>query len=464
MKNNIDMIKKCKRLHFTGIGGVSMSSLAAIAKSRGYEVTGSDDDKNNTTVEFLESLGVKIYTPLSEKNIDEGVELVVRTAAVHLDNPELQAAAERGIPIITRAEYLGYIMTEYRERIGISGTHGKSTTTGMIHCIYDTLGYDPTSICGAVMSCGRAYTLGSEDKFIYEACEYTDSFLHFNPTTALILNIELDHVDYFPNIEALISSFGRSIKGAKRVITNYDDENCKKAVETFSGEKVFISSKGDENADFYAKNIEVCKGRHSFDIMMKGGRTVARVNMAVPGYHNLMNGLFAFVTAYCDGISPEECKRGIESYRGIAKRFELILTHNGAKIYSDYAHHPEELEVTLKMARQVTDEKLIAVFQPHTYSRTATFLEDFIRVLSEYDGSLITELMPARETDNPTGVHALDIVNRAKNSKYLPTQRELFDYILENGKEGELYIFMGAGDITRWPERLLRELNSKADK
>lgn len=462
MDNSIDMIKRCKKLHFTGIGGVSMSSLAAIAKSRGYEVTGSDDDCNNTTVEYLESLGVKIFTPLSGNNIGEGVELVVRTAAVHLDNPELKAAADRGIPIITRAEYLGYIMTEYNERIGISGTHGKSTTTGMIHQIYDRAELEPTSICGAVMSCGRAYTLGKADKFIYEACEYTDSFLHFNPTTALILNIELDHVDYFPTIEALIGSFSKSIQGAKRVVTNYDDENCKKAVENFSGQKVFVSAKGDKNADFYAENISKEKGCHSFDVV-KDGKVITRIEMKVPGYHNLINALFAFVTAYCDGIDVEKCKKGLESYTGIAKRFELILTHNGAKIYSDYAHHPEELEVTLKMARDVTDEKLIAVFQPHTYSRTATFLEDFIRVLSQYDGSLITELMPARETDNPTGVHSLDIVNRTKNALYLPTQRVLFDYILENGKEGELYIFMGAGDITRWPDRLLKEIR-KNDK
>ena len=207
MMSILDVIGKCKKLHFVGIGGVSMSSLAAIANRRGYEVTGSDDDLNNTTVEYLESLGIKIYTPLSADNIKEGVELVVRTAAVHMDNPEIKRAVEMGIPVITRAEYLGYIMTEYEERIGISGTHGKSTTTGMIHSLYDNAGKDPTSICGAVMSCGKAYTLGDDKKFIYEACEYTDSFLHFNPTTALILNIELDHVDYFPNIEALISSF-----------------------------------------------------------------------------------------------------------------------------------------------------------------------------------------------------------------------------------------------------------------
>lgn len=460
MKNVLEMIKKCRKLHFVGIGGVSMSSLAAIAKKRGYEVTGSDDDLNNTTIEYLETLGIKIAAPLGAGNISEEIELVIRTAAVHMDNPEIKRALELGIPVITRAEYLGYIMTEYRERIGISGTHGKSTTTGMIHSLYDDAGKDPTTICGAVMSGGRAYTLGSDEKFIYEACEYTDSFLHFNPTTALILNIELDHVDYFPNIEALISSFARSIAGAKRAVVNFDDENCKKAVKDFGGQRVFVSPSGNKDADFYASNVTKEKGCYCFDVMSKG-KVISRVELKVPGYHNLMNGLFAFATAYCDGLSADECKKGLESYRGIAKRFEHILTHNGAKIYSDYAHHPEELEVTLKMAREVTDEKLIAVFQPHTYSRTATFLDDFARVLSGFDGSLITELMPARETENPTGVQATDLVNMTKNAIYLPKQKDIFEYILENGKEGELYIFMGAGDITRWPERLLRQLNSK---
>ncbi len=458
MKSEIfEIIKKAKKIHFTGIGGVSMSSLGAIAHHLGYEVTGSDDDKNNTTVEYLESLGIEIKTPLGGENI-KSPDLVVRTAAVHLDNPEIAAALEKGIPVITRAEYLGYIMTEYRERIGVSGTHGKSTTTGMIHSIYTYLGTNPTTVCGAVMSGGSAYTLGDEEKFIYEACEYTDSFLCFNPTTAVILNIELDHVDYFPNIEALIRSFGRSLEGAKRAVVNYDDENCRAAVKDFGGEKIFVSPKGDENANFYVKNVEKSKGCYSFDIM-SGGKLIARPTLRVPGYHNLMNGLFAFAVAYLDGFDAEACQKGLESYGGIAKRFELILTHNGAKIYSDYAHHHEELEVTLKMAREVTDEKLIAVFQPHTYSRTSMFLKEFADVLSRFDASLITELMPARETENPTGVHALDLVNMTKNAIYLPKQRDIFDYILENGKEGELYIFMGAGDITRWPERLLRELN-----
>lgn len=448
MKNVLEMIKKCRKLHFVGIGGVSMSSLAAIAKKRGYEVTGSDDDLNNTTIEYLETLGIKIAAPLGAGNISEEIELVIRTAAVHMDNPEIKRALELGIPVITRAEYLGYIMTEYRERIGISGTHGKSTTTGMIHSLYDDAGKDPTTICGAVMSGGRAYTLGSDEKFIYEACEYTDSFLHFNPTTALILNIELDHVDYFHSIEQVRRSFAEyaSLTGDEGyVVANADDDNVMLSLKNYGGTAVSFGV-DSENADIRAVDIVCRGGRYSFDIE-KRGKLLCRVELSVTGYHNIYNALACAAAADLCGIGAEDIAAGLAAFRGAKRRMEYKGKVGGADIYDDYGHHPTEISTTLAGARGLAEARLVCVYQPHTYSRTKALFDDFARAFGAADRVIFSDIYAAREIDDGSVSSKMLAEAVGENAVWGGDLKRTAELLRSELKEGDTAIIMGAGDI-----------------
>lgn len=441
-----------KRVFFDGIGGISMCSLAQITKRRGHKVSGYDRTPSKLT-RSLEADGISVSYDALPSNV-ENADILVYTVAIPGDDPQYVRAGERGIPRISRADYLGYLMSGYKSRIGVSGTHGKSTTTAMLDCIFAKAGLNPTVSCGAVMlEEGSAHRIGAEDFFIFEACEYMDSFLDFCPTTALILNVELDHVDYFKSIEQVVSSFGSfadrcGIDGV--AVVNADDKNAVRSVDGFRGRKVTFS-RLDPTADFYAADVTFNSGRSSYTVM-HGGKALCRVEPASYGDHAVTDSLAAFATAYTNGVEAQAIADALATFGGVSRRMELCgKTESGADVYSDYAHHPTEIAATLKTAAGIGYDRVICAFQPHTYSRTANFFDDFARVLAGSGCEIIlTEIYSARETCTG-GVSSALLCDRIKDfggeAAYVPDLGDLADYIAAKARSGDMVILMGAGDI-----------------
>ena len=451
-------LSKCRKVHFIGIGGVSMSTLAVIAKDLGCQVSGSDDNINQNAIKELIEMGIKVYSPLSASNIKDP-DLVVYTAAVHTDNPELAAAIDSGIHSITRAEYLGYIMTGYKNRIGVSGTHGKSTTTAMLYEIFDSGNDKPTLACGAVLPrLGKAYSIGNKENFIYEACEYTDSFLHFNPTTAIITNIELDHVDYFDGMESLIKSFNASLRGSEKAVVLMDDDNCMKAVQGYEGKVVTVSLK-NENASYYAANLTSERGLYSFDLYREG-KLVEKISLNVPGVHNAINALCACACAIENGADSVMCREGIKRFHGIGRRFERLGNVNGGEIYIDYAHHPSEIQATLNTARSMEYGRIVGVFQSHTYTRTSRFKDEFASALSLCDKVFIAPIYPAREDISLKTVTEEQLGAMIPGSVVLESFDEIIRAVANECRDGDMVIFIGAGNI----DRAARDMVAAAEK
>lgn len=344
-----EIMKNAARVHFVGIGGISMSSLAAITKNMGYNVSGSDRTESEIT-DRLASEGIDVKYFHAAENVN-GASLVVYTAAVRKDNPELAEAERAAIPLCSRADYLGWLMSGCRERIGIAGTHGKSTVTSMISEIFMSAGLDPTVVSGAELSdMGGAYRIGGKEYFIFEACEYCDSFLSFSPTTAVITNIEYDHADYFKNMDQLRESFLKYSGYARRTIFCADDPESAELMKKCPGGTVSFGL--GQNADYRADNIMYDSfGCAWFDIV-RCGTKICCVKLMVPGRHNVLNAIAAAACAFSYGISPEAVKEGLFGFRGAARRFEYLgETETGALVYDDYAHHPSEIKATLSAAK-----------------------------------------------------------------------------------------------------------------
>lgn len=443
-----EMLYACKKIFFIGVGGVSMSSLAQMTKMRGFDVAGSDRNKSALT-ERLQRNGIKVFEGHATENVFDA-DAVVYTLAIGEDNPEYVEAKRRGIPAISRADYLGYIMTGFHRRLGISGMHGKSSCTGMCAAVFLAANANPTVVSGAEYTpMGGFYHIGGNESFIFEACEYKDSFLDFNPTDAIILNIELEHVDYFPNLDAVCSSFGKfaALTGDTGcVVCNADDENMEKALRDYRGKRVTF---GLENkADFTADNIDMSTGRARFDII-KNGKHFCHVELLVPGKHNIYNSLAVAAAADGYGISPEAIGRGLSEFCGIKRRMEYKGSLNGAEVYDDYGHHPTEIAATLDGARALTQGKLVCAFQPHTYSRTKTLFEDFVKALSMADEVLLAPIYAAREANDPevSSSRLADAIGD-KASSYKSVE-DLARALEDKAQSGDLIVIMGAGDIDR---------------
>ncbi len=455
------LFKEKRRVFFDGIGGISMCSLAQITKRRGHTVSGYDRTPSKLT-DALEADGIAVSYDALGANVED-VDVLVYTVAIPADDPQYVRAGERGIPRISRADYLGYLMSGYKNCIGVSGTHGKSTTTAMLDCIFAHAGLEPTVSCGAVMlDAGSAHRIGREDFFIFEACEYMDSFLDFCPTTALILNVEMDHVDYFKSIEQIVSSFGSFADrcGADGlVVVNADDRNAMRAVEGFAGRRVTFS-RSDIGADFYAADVEVNAGKASYTVMHKGA-ALCRVAPSAYGDHVVTDSLAAFATAYENGVAPEAIVSALASFGGVSRRMELCgKTSSGADVYSDYAHHPTEIAATLRTASAIGYDRVICAFQPHTYSRTANFFDEFARTFAASGCEIIlTEIYSARETSTG-GVSSALLCDRIKDfggeAAYVPDLGDLADYISAKARAGDMVILMGAGDIDSCVRMIVR--------
>ena len=459
--NIAPLFSQKRRVFFDGIGGISMCSLAYITKRRGHDVSGYDRTPSALT-RSLESKGIAVSYDALASNVEDA-DILVYTVAIPGDDPQYVRAGERGIPRISRADYLGYLMSGYRARIGVSGTHGKSTTSAMLGTIFARAGLDPTVSCGAVMiDEGAAYRIGAEDFFIFEACEYMDSFLDFYPTTALILNVEMDHVDYFKSLDQLIASFSAFADrcGPDGIaVANADDKNAMRALDGFRGKKVTFS-RLDPSADFFAADVTMENGRGSYTVMHRG-TALCRVSPHAFGDHIVTDSLAAFAAAYSNGVAANDIADALAGFRGVARRLELFgKTASGAHVYTDYAHHPTEIASTLRTARSIGYDRVICAFQPHTYSRTANFFDDFARVLAQSGCEIVlTEIYSARETMTG-GVSSAMLCDRVKDFggevAYVPALGDLADYIDAKAGSGDMILLMGAGDIDSCARMLVK--------
>ena len=449
-------------IHFIGIGGISMSGLAEILLSKGYTVSGSDNAKTPLT-EHLASAGAKILYGQSSDNITDDIDFVVYTAAVKDDNPELASARIKNIPCITRGELLGYIMKEHPVSIAVAGTHGKTSTTSMVSHIYLASHSDPTILVGGILpSINGNLRIGQSDVLITEACEYTNSFLSFYPTTAVILNVCEDHMDFFKDINDIRLSFKKFVnilpENGNLVINNTIPN-----IEYFTKDlnaNIFIYGLEDKSLDISACNIVYNNlSQGEFDLYIKG-KMKAHIKLSVPGAHNIENALAAIGAAYANGEDISYIKEGIESYKGTGRRFEFKGNLNGFTIVDDYAHHPDEITATLTTAKKCDVNDVWCVFQPHTYTRTKAFLKEFGTSLALADKVILADIYAAREKDT-LGISSKNILEEleklGRDAYYFGSFEEIENFILKNVKENDLLITMGAGNVVEIGENLLKK-------
>jgi len=458
MSFTLKNLKQNSHIHFIGIGGISMSGLAIIMCKNGYTVTGSDRDASRITKK-LESMGAKIYYGHSEENA-KGADIIVYTAAVHEDNPEIVFAKENKIPLISRAEFLGAIMKTYKHACGISGTHGKTTTTSMLSYALIHAGLDPTiSVGGELDIIDGNIKTGDSDYFITEACEYTNSFLSFFPTIAVITNIDEDHLDFFKNIEDIRKSFRKFAlltKNKGYVVASGIDENVKLAL---SDTDLKIKYYGfSDDCEYHAENITYENGFPTFQVW-HFHQLLCKIKLQVPGEHNILNALATIAVCHLWGADISLVKKGIEEFRGCGRRFEEKGFYGGAKIMDDYAHHPTEIKATLSSAKKMEKNRLWCIFQPHTYSRTKSLWNEFCQSFDDCDELILTKIYAARE--KPDGVTtaenlAKDIEKRGIRVRYFDEFADIEEVLKKELEPNDLVFTMGAGDIYKVGENILK--------
>ncbi len=446
-----------KEIFFLGAGGIMMSSLALLTQRAGYKTRGSDRSRSPLT-EKLELSGIEMFYGHSESNIGEKCGALIYTVAVSPDNPEYSEAQRRSVPTISRADYLGYIMTEYKRRVGIAGMHGKSTCTSM--CAEIFLGArerrgDPTVVSGAeYASMQGAYHLGEHEDFIFEACEYMDSFLDFNPTVAVLLNEEIEHVDYFKSIDQIIDSFAKyaSLVGKDgTVIYNIDDKNTVISASRAKANKISFGL--CENADFTAVNIKSCQYPMEFDLVAYGEQ-LAHIILPSRGVHNIYNALAAAAASYACGVTPKEISMGLEGFKGAKRRMEYRGEISGAQVFDDYGHHPTEIGATLEGVKTTCDGRVVCVFQPHTYSRTSALADRFADAFECADKVILTDIYAARET-NESGITSYKLAEMIGEKATCGGDLDSTAKILRSTiQAGDTVIVMGAGDIFKIYEKL----------
>lgn len=459
MKDIDTLLKEAKRVHFIGIGGAGMCPIAEILISLGYDVSGSD---NNDTETFrrVEKEGAKVYLGQVKENITDDVELVIYTNAILAGNEELEYA-KANFPCFERAEALGAISRIFSNCIGICGTHGKTTTTSMTTQILMEAGLDPSAVIGGKLPLINAYgRYGHSQNFVCESCEFNNTFLHMNPDIAVILNIDEDHLDFFKNLDNIKKSFRKFAElTTKTVIYNGDDKNTVDTLKGLEGKKMISVGRNDGN-EWVAKNVSVPGGFHSEYDAYHNGEFVAHVELSVPGEHNILNSLCAFVASYESGADVEHIKAGLKHFGGAARRFELLGKYNGVTFADDYAHHPKEIKVTLEAAKKMGYNHVWAVHQPFTYTRTSLLLNDFAKVLQIADKCVISKIMGSREV-NTIGIKAKDLADKVPGSVQLDSFEEICDYVCDNAEDGDLVITLGCGDVYKVARMMCKKMKEK---
>ncbi len=454
-------LNNIKKIHFVGIGGISMSALAEIVLDRGFKVTGSDI-QDSSIIRKLKKDGIVVNIPHSEINISDA-ELVVYTSAVKEDNPEIVKARKLNLPIIDRASFLGNIMKEYKNSIAVAGCHGKTTTTSAIALVLKNAGLDPTILLGGELdSIGGNVRIGKSSYFITEACEYMENFLKFHPYVGVILNIGKDHLDYFKDLDSIKNAF---LKFAKLIPKDGCLVLCSEnshAMEIQPHVNCNVVTFGiDKESDYMAKNIKYNNyGHTSFEIFKKG-KNMGMYELIIPGRHNILNALSTFAVADFFNISPDIMKSTFSVFNGTHRRFEIIGKSKDITIIDDYAHHPTEIEVTLEAAKKIPHNQIWGIFQPHTYTRTKLLLDEFANSFYNADNVIITDIYAAREKD--TGlISSKDLANEinkySKNAIYIERFEDIVEYIKENAKADDLVMTLGAGSITDLGPLILHRL------
>ena len=436
-----------KHVHLVGIGGVSMRPLGLVLQGMGLVVTGSDMNSSVSTDELI-GKGIRVSIGHAAENI-EGADCVIRTAAAHNDNPEIAAARSKGIPTFERAQAWGVIMQAYKNAVCISGTHGKTTTTSMVTHILMQANIDPTVMIGGYLPLLQAgHRVGGGDTIVLESCEYCDSFLNFYPTLAVILNVEADHLDYFKDLADVQKSFRQFAQlSTNGVLANGDDPHVLEALEGTEyigfglnqGNRITAGSISDD-------------WRH-FDVICDG-TFYCHIDLKVIGKHNAVNALAAAGAAWMLGIPGEAVAKGLGTFTGAQRRMQYKGNYNGADIYDDYAHHPDELAATIEAMRSMGYNRLVVAFQPHTYTRTSALFDDFVKILKKADYVVLAEIYAARER-NTTGISSMDLVKQIPDSVYCETLPLVTEHLRQIARQGDVIMTIGAGDIFKAGEALL---------
>lgn len=437
-------------VHFIGIGGISMSGIASLLLNKGYNVSGSDRSMSDI-VKNLENHGAKIYIGQSKNNINNP-DLVIYTDAILDDNEELIAARSLDVPVVSRGVFLGALMRNYENSIAISGSHGKSTTTSMISKILLNSKENPTVLLGGELEDleGNVY-VGDEKFLVTEACEYKGNIRYYFPQTLIVLNIDQDHLDYYKNLDHIVDTFKEYLKNQDEysiTISNLNEDNNRLIFDSVQGRLITYAQENDE-ADYVAKNIKFDEiGRPNFDLKMKDG-SFEHFELGVIGRHNINNAMASIIATYENGIDIEIIRKNIKAYKGLNRRMQILGHVNDATIMTDYGHHPSEIDVTLKALREHTDGKLVCIWQPHTYSRTKTLFNDFLKCFDGADEVVVTDIYAAREKFDPT-IHSKDVVEalvkKGINAKYLGTFEEARDYVYQIAEPSDLIITTGCGN------------------
>ena len=456
---NLQDLKQYKNIHMIGIGGTSMSGIAEILKNWGFNITGSDANFSDTITKLVDS-GIPVvvgHDPSAVKKAD----LVVYSAAIKKDDPELSAAISLGIPTAERKDILGQITTAFRNTICVSGTHGKSTTTSMVSMCFLEARKDPTIQVGAVLNAiDGNYRVGNSEYFILESCEYSESFLQFMPKAEIILNIDEDHLDYFKDLDNIKKAFVKFVKLLPDdgiLVYNADDENCSH-LSQYTKAKSLTFGLNSSNANFVGKNISYDKnGFPSFDVY-RNNVFYKTMKLSVPGKHNILNALSCI--ALCDefGLDKSDIKQGLQKYTGASRRFEYLGEFNNAKVYDDYGHHPNEITAVAEALKKKKYNHSWVVFQPHTYSRTYALLDDFAKCLTNFDNIIVTDIYAARET-NTYGISSKDIVEKidalGRKAYYIADFDNIVEFLNRNVKPDDIVITQGAGTITKVGHKLV---------
>lgn len=458
MNLNDSILKDKKHIHFIGIGGSGMYPLAQILHAQGYYLTGSDNNPTDT-LEKVKQMGIPVMMGQRAENI-EGADLIVHTAAIMADNPELIAAKASGVPVLERSDLLGILSTHFSNAICVSGTHGKTTTTSMLTQIMLDAEADPTAVIGGKLpSIGGSGRIGKSEHFVCESCEFVDTFLKLSPDIALILNIDRDHMDYFKNMENLIASFHQFASMAtKKILFNGDDANSHKAVDSIDKEKITFGFQ-DTN-DYYPTDIKHLGGVHTVFTLMHKQENLGQIDLFVPGQHNVLNATAACAAAVESGVDPKLLNKGMQNFKGAGRRFEVLYHEKGITVVDDYAHHPAEIEVTLQSAVSLNYKRVIAVHQPFTYSRTSLLLNDFAKVLQIADITILSEIMGSREK-NTIGIYAKDLADKIPNCRWFPEFPEIADYVASIAEEGDIIITLGCGDVNKCAHMIVERLQNR---
>lgn len=439
-----NLLKTRKHIHFIGIGGSGMFPMVQILHSEGFYITGSDNNETETT-KIERKMGIPVTLGQAAENI-EGADLIVYTAAIMSDNPELIAAKASGVPCLERSDMLGLLTRRYSKAVCVAGTHGKTTTSAMIAQTLLEGGFDPSAfIGGKVKALGGSGRAGKSDIFVVEACEFVDTFLKLSNDISVILNIDNDHLDYFGSIENSIKSFRKFASNSTGpVIVNGDDANTMKAVDGL--DKEIITFGWSNKNDYYAADVRFLGGAKSGYTLMHHGKPICEIRLSIPGKHNILNSMACAAVCLYLGMNPDEMAEHIDKFPGAGRRFEILGEVNGVTIADDYAHHPTEIAATLKAAKEMDFNEVWAVFQPFTYSRTALLMDDFVTALSVADHVVMSEIMGSREK-NTYNIYTRDLAEKIPGSVWFNTFKEMADYTMSHAKPGDLVITLGCGDV-----------------